>query len=317
MVLLLVILILVFVLTNETTIKDWYILATYTPPKVIVNIADTDTMTSYAKTLFYVNKPQLDDKADFAIHCPNGLEEDYVLGCYHTGDRGIYILDVNNPKLKTLDSVTGAYEMLHAAYGRLSSEQRNNLDQVMNDFYSKHINSSEIKSQMAAYAATEPGAKDDELFSVLATEVSVIPQTLSKQYSLYFYNRSKLVQMFNQYQEAFNTRLAEVKADDTQLAKLMLTIKNNETTISNLNATINQESKLLSSELAGGDLNQYNLAISNYNSQVNQYNQLILSTRADISQYNLLVDSRNSLVLAEQQLVKAISPYSKSVLTTK
>ncbi len=297
----------IWAIFNAQKIRDWYILANYKPPLSISQLAGYDTMTPYAKRLFYVNKPQLDNKTIFSKVCPNGTEQTYVLGCYHTGDNGIFLLDVHIAALNGLDQVTAAYEMLHAGYARLSNSNRNIIDQRMWNFYIHKVTSTEIKRQMAAYAATEPGAKYDELYSVLATEVTSLPSSINNQYKIYFYNRAKIVDTYNKYQAAFISRENLINKDDNTLTSLKKTIALNE-------SKLNIEQKNISSYLNtinsnGSNLNPslYNQEITQYNALVNSYNTLIDQTRAVINNYNTIVDSRNSLALEEQQLISAIS----------
>lgn len=294
-------------LINFQKIRDWYILSSYKPPTIIQSLAREDTMTIYAKNLFYVNEPKLESKYSFAKNCPNSSSDAYVIGCYHSGDQGIFILNVQDRQLNGIVPVTAAYEMLHSAYARLNSLSKSKLKNEMWAFYRTHVNSPQIKQQMASYAATEPGAQSDELFSVLGTEVPNLSSYLVNQYKAYFTNRMKIVSMYEDYQAAFTTRLAQIKKDDIKLSTLKGQIKNIDNQINNLLISINSESQLLNNERAKGDYTAYNSGVSAYNNLVNQYNSLVNTVKIDINDYNGVVSNRNSLVLEEQQLVKAIT----------
>lgn len=302
-------------LANARTVRDWYILATYTPPKAISDLAKTDTMTSYAKKLFYVNEPQLENKQQFAAQCPNGAEQTYVIGCYHSGDNGIYLLNIHNTQLNGIIPVTAAYEMLHAGYARLSSGDKSKLDKQMWSFYKKNITSAEIKQQMAAYAKTEPGEQYDELYSVLATEVMNLPVTLENHYRLYFTNRKYIVQMYINYQSAFTNRQKAIAADDAQLAVLKSQISSNEAELTNIKASIDSEQSILTASKNSGNINAYNNGVPNYNDLVDQYNSIVNQTKSEIDEYNVLVTKRNSLAFAEQQLVQALNASPQQTIT--
>ncbi len=297
----------VWSLFDLRTLRDWYILAVYKPPAEIVDIAKTDTMTSYARQLFYVNRPQISSKQLFAQNCPNGTEQSYVVGCYHAGDNGIYLLNVTDPRLNGIVEVTGAYEMLHAGYARLTNQQRNLIDQRMWTYYQSHDLGTEIKQQMAAYAKTEPGEQYDELYSVLATEVSDLPINLENQYRIYFTDRRQVVDMYNGYEAAFTERQAEIKADDNQLTTLKKQIQTEEGEISTLLANIQSDQNVLTSDKAQGRIADYNAEVVNYNDIVNSYDSLIVQIKSVISSYNGLVNSRNKLALEEQQLIQDIN----------
>lgn len=293
--------------THTVQIRDWYILSTYHPPAVVKQLANEDTMTSYAKMLFYVNEPNLANKTVFASNCPNGTDETYVIGCYHSGDHGIYLLNVTDPRLNGIVPVTAAYEMLHAGYARLSDSERATIDKEMWSFYLAHVTSSEIKQQMASYAVTEPGAKYDELYSVLATEVAKLPPALSNHYKLYFTDRSKIVAMYQSYQAAFNIRQTLIQKDTSQLSALKKTITANEATLNSMEATINSRQVTLNQLSASGNISAYNAAVGQYNLYVDRYNSLLETTRGQITYYNQLVANLNSQVLIEQQLTSDLN----------
>ncbi len=292
---------------NATALRDWIILEIYTPPKIISQLAETDTMTSYAKELFYVNEPRLLSKVAFSKYCPLDSGESYVIGCYHSGDSGIYLLAVKQSQLNGIIPVTAAYEMLHAGYARLSTPIRNKIDHLMQQFYSTHNLGSQIEEQMASYAKSEPGDRYDEMYSVLATEVAVLPAVLNSQYRIYFTNRQKIVSMYEGYQAAFNTRLQALESDNAQLTVLKSEIDANESSMHQMLISINSLKQSLSSDQSDGDISAYNAGVPTYNSLLNSYQNLVSTIKNEINSYNQIVSSRNSLALEEQQLVSAIS----------
>ncbi len=292
---------------NFTTIRDWYILLNYNPPSTIQALASYDTMTPYATKLFYVNKPLIESKTAFAIQCPGSSDSTHVIGCYHSGDNGIYLLNVTDSRLNGIIQVTAAYEMLHAGYARLSSSTKTKIDNAMWQYYSSANISSAIKQQMASYAISEPGAKYDELYSVLGTEVGPIPSYLENHYKIYFSNRAKIVAAYNGYQSAFNDRQQEIASIKAQLAVLKDQINALESSLSTLQSQLNSQQLTLNNDRFSNNFYAYNSAVNSYNATVNQYNSLVNSTKSDISQYNNLVDTANAIAIEEQQLVSAIS----------
>lgn len=295
---------------NATAIRDWIILETYKPPKIISQLAATDTMTSYAKELFYVNEPRLLNKLAFSKNCPLDSGETYVIGCYHSGDTGIYLLNVKQSQLNGIVPVTAAYEMLHAGYARLSASSKNKINDLMQKFYSSHNLGSQIEEQMASYAKSEPGERYDEMYSVLATEVADLPAALNSQYALYFINREKIVSMYQGYQAAFNTRLQALESDNAQLTVLKSEIDANQSSIHHMLLSLNLLKQSLSSYQSSGAISAYNSAAAKYSTLINSYNSLALTLRSEITTYNQIVSSRNSLALEEKQLVAAISTES-------
>ncbi len=307
----------VWMLFNLTAVRDWIILASYNPPQSVTAIANEDQMTPYAKNLFYVNRPAILGKSQFAQQCPNRLEQSYVIGCYHGGDNGIFLLDVTDPRLNGIMPVTAAYEMLHAGYARLSVVQRTSLDASMWAYYEKYVSSPEIHQQMASYAKTEPGAKYDELYSVLGTEVMNLSPQLERHYKLYFTNRQTIVKTYLGYEAEFTQRQQQIASDDLQLSNLKYQITADQTKLSSWQVAINTQAGQMKTLLNNNAYNAYNSLIPVYNNQVNAYNQLLAQTKSLITQYNNLVNTRNSLALEEQQLVQSLNSSSLPALPTK
>src|SRR5882757_9682250 len=109
---------------NRQGILDTWKLRNYTIPATGSTLATNDTMTQQARHIFYVNTPQITDKQPFADNCPSGTEQSVVLGCYHGNQNGIFVLQVADSRLDGVEQVTAAHELLHAAYDRLSSRQK-------------------------------------------------------------------------------------------------------------------------------------------------------------------------------------------------
>ena len=126
-------------LWQRQNIFDWAQLRDYTPPAAIVSLAEADSMNEKAKRIFYVNHPQLtSDTTSFRQACSIS-EQTIVLGCYHPDQQGIFVYDVQDERLSGIEEVTSAHEMLHAAYDRLSSKDRKDVDKMLNDFYKNDL----------------------------------------------------------------------------------------------------------------------------------------------------------------------------------
>jgi hypothetical protein len=100
-VLLVLVVLLFLAVRHPYAIPDWFRLRGYEPGAVITAIADATAMTDKAKHLFFINHPQLQDKAAFRQSCPQYDEQTIVIGCYAAGQRGIFILRVNDYTLHT------------------------------------------------------------------------------------------------------------------------------------------------------------------------------------------------------------------------
>src|SRR3569832_105079 len=96
---------------NRWGIYDAVRLHNYQAPAEIAQLASNDAMNDSTRRLFYVNHPELNDKATFSGHC-KGSEKTIVLGWYITS-QGIYLYNVTDHRLSGIVEVTAAHETLH------------------------------------------------------------------------------------------------------------------------------------------------------------------------------------------------------------
>jgi len=311
---LVVVLILVGIgLYNRRTIADWWTLLGYNPPSAVVQLASSDTMTGYARRVFYVNKPQIEDKSAFAPNCPSGTEQTVVLGCYHGGQSGIFLLQVTDSRLKGLEQVTAAHETLHALYERLGSGQRQQVDGWLEDFYKTGLHDQTIKMQIDSYRKSEPHSLDDEMNSIIGTEVKQLPAPLENYYRQYFTDRGKVVAYYQNYQAAFTERQRALKTDDAKLTSMKSQIDSLKSQLEADGQKLMSERAQLDSEKAGGQTSDYNGRVPAFNAAVSSYNDKVAQLRDLIASYNKLVGQRNAVALEAQQLVQEITSQPKKI----
>jgi hypothetical protein len=291
------------VLVNHQSIEDYLRLRHYDAPPVISQLATQDTMTAYARKVFYVNSPTIEDKAVFSQNCPNdGGEKTIVLGCYHSNQQGIFLLNVTDNRLNGVEQVTAAHETLHAIYDRLSSKERATVDAMLLNYYDHDLTDPRIKQTIAAYKQSEPNDVVNEMHSVFGTEVPNLPPALENYYKKYFTNRAAITAYAATYQSEFITRQTEVAQDDAQLNIMKTSINDQQSDLTNKLAAITTQQTKLQQEKNSGDITDYNAGVPNYNSLIVAYNSEVTSLQALINQYNTLVNTRNSVALQEQQL---------------
>src|SRR5438045_4204235 len=110
-----------FVYLERQNVYDWWRLRNYVVPSNVAALADDTTMDPLARKIFYVAHPALQERDTFRANCTVD-EKTIVLGCYRSGI-GIFVYDVNDPRLNGILQVTAAHEMLHAAYERLNTKE--------------------------------------------------------------------------------------------------------------------------------------------------------------------------------------------------
>ncbi|MFI5270640.1 MAG: hypothetical protein ACHQT9_01165 [Candidatus Saccharimonadales bacterium] len=293
-------------IVNKQKIEDWWRLRGYSPPAAISQLADQDTMNSYTRHLFYLNRPQLlPTVKSFRASCPEN-KDTIVLGCYHPDQNGIYIFNVADPTLAGVQQVTAAHEVLHAVYARLTNAQRTTLDSELQDFNDHHLQSSVVKDEVKLYKETEPSDVYDEMSCTFGTEIANLTPALENYYKNYFTNRSAIVAYEQQYESAFSSRQAQIKQYDAQLAQMKTQIDAQQSAINSTQNILDTMLQNLNSYKASGDYADYNYGVPEYNAQVDKYNSQIRYLTSLINSYNSLVAQRNAIAGQYTTLTNAI-----------
>lgn len=295
------------VIWNLQAIIDWWRLRDYTPAASISALADQTTMSDKARKLFYVNHPQLLTGSVFSSYCKLGAEKTVVLGCYLSGDRGIYLYQVTEERLRGVVETTAAHEMLHVAYDRLSDSEKQRIDSLLTNFYSSGLQDERVKQTIEAYKQSEPDELVNEMHSIFATEVAVLPEELEAYYRIYFADRASVVAMASRYQAEFTSRREQAAAYDTQLATLKKQIDANQTSSATKRQTLDRDYARMQALQQNGDVSNYNRLVDTYNAGVQAYNNLLTTTRNQIEQYNQIVEQRNAVALEERALAQALT----------
>lgn len=290
---------------QRDVVLDWAWTRQYTPSPEVAQLASDTDMTSYARRLFYVNHPQIEDKQAFNQHCERASQEIAVLGCFRGNRSGIYIYNVTDDRLAGIKQVTAAHEMLHQAYARLSGDERNHIDGLLNA-YASTITDQALKDKIASYQKTEPNDVTNELHSILGTEVTSLPPELETYYKRYFIDRAKVVAYHAQYQAAFDERTREIADYDKRLATLRPQIDVAKAALQQQEAELTREQNQLAAYKNANQVSEYNAAVPSYNALVYLYRAKVEATNQLIAQYNQLVEQRNALAVQEQELQRAL-----------
>lgn len=281
---------------QKLAIYDFLRLRNYQPSAQVVALATNTTMKDSARHLFYVYHPSIEDSQPFNSHC-SGQEKTIILGCY-VKNHGIYLYKVTDTRLNGILEVTAAHEDLHAAYDRLSSRERTRIDSLLNETYA-NITDKRIRETIENYKKN--GADiNNELHSILGTEVRNLPQELEAYYGRYFTNRNKIVDYSEQYEAAFTTRQQRLADIEGQLGQLKIQIDGLE---SELQAEANALARDRHSVNNQAEANAFNARVDSYNEGVQQLNSLI-------RQYNVLVEEYKSLAIEQKSLYGAIDSHS-------
>ena len=292
---------------QRDALYDWYRLRGYVPPAAIAQLASDTTMTDYAEHMFYVNRPEQKERGTFTQFCPAGTEQSVVLGCYKGGQNGIYLLRVPNAELAGVEQVTAAHEMLHAAYERLSVNDRNSIDAQLQDYYQTKLTDQTIKDTIDEYKRTEPNDVVNEMHSIFATQIADLPEGLQTYYQKYFTNRATVTNYYATYEAAFTTRQQQIKQSDAQLDAWKSQINELEANVTAQQNNIDQQRTALNTARNSGNIDSYNAGVDSFNSAVVAYNADVKRLQGLIKDYNDLVNTRNSIAFEQRELVQSLS----------
>ena len=204
---------------NDQEILDRYFVWRNPPMPEIVAIADKTNMSDTGRRIFFASSPSIDDAADFNENCSDIETTMIILGCYANGR--IHIFNIRDQRIADAKYVTSAHEMLHAAYVRLSKDERRTVDRLLEEAYQYASANDELRDVMAEYARVEPDQRHNELHSILGTEYAELSSELEKYYARYFIDQRKIVDMAVQYRKVFKnleTEQAGLKAKLDRLA---------------------------------------------------------------------------------------------------
>lgn len=262
----------------------------FSPDDNVVGLVDKSGLSDKGKFYFYASQPKLDGTINFNRICGSVENIASILGCY-VDDR-IFIYDIYDLKLEGIREVTAAHEMLHAAYARLNKYERIKVDKLLINEYEKIKDSKSFSSRMEFYSKVEPGQINNELHSLIGTEVADISPELEDYYKKYFKDRKIILNLNSKYLNAF-----QQLRDKAELLRLK---------INNIDIKIADKS------------DDYNLNITNLNQDVLDFNDKVLSGFFTVqSQLDLERDNLNfrvyALKLVRSEIESEISERNKAV----
>lgn len=193
-----------WVLLNRQYVIDQLTVWQYEPAVDVVALVDDSGMAEEGRFYFYASTPKLiADQKTYNASCPRQEEGSAILGCYASGK--IYVYDVPDERLASVPPVTAAHEMLHAVYERMDSDEKAQVNKLLEVEYKKLLstNDAKFRERMEYYARTEPGERDNELHSIIGTEIHAVSEELEAHYSQYFDDRQKVVTLHGSYNDQF------------------------------------------------------------------------------------------------------------------
>lgn len=291
----------IFAVLNLQAMKDRYVVQTSSLQPAAAHLESDLDLTKTGSFLFAASQPEVQTATQFNESCGSvAREQSIVLGCYAA--QRIYIYKVDDSRLKGVEQVTAAHELLHGVYDRMSEGERQRIDKLLED-QAKNIDDIRLKTTIAEYQKTEPTQVVNELHSIFGTEVSVLSPKLEEHYRKYFLNRQKIVDYANQYEQTFTNINQKIDDYDTKLTALKNQKDEIEDALKTKQHKIEADKQNLSSLRRSGNVDAYNNAVPNYNQQIREYNSQLEQLKAIINEYNDLVIKRNTLATTQIDLI--------------
>ena len=206
---------------HRQDIQDHFRASGFDPSPRTVEVMHELDLTTTGERVFLASQPTIDGSQLFNEQCADvdHSEQGHVLGCF-TGDR-IHLFDVPDERVNGIVEVTAAHEVLHAAYSRMSDDERAVLaERLMTEFDTLSADNPELAERMAVYDHLSEAAFANELHSVLGTEVQNLPEWLEEHYAEWFVNRGALVDHFDAYHSVFIELRDQADAIDAEMTAL-------------------------------------------------------------------------------------------------
>jgi len=296
---------------NKQLIIDQITVLQYKPSSEVVSLADNTGLGSYGIFLFMASQPMLAKTAGevktFNSVCSDIERTTSILGCY--SNYRIYLYDVTDAQLDGVKETTAAHETLHAAYLRMNKDEKNAVDVLLEAEAKKLETNKDFAERMAYYDRNEPGQRDNELHSVIGTEIAIISPELETYYKKYFSDRQKVVTLNAKYISVFQELTAKA---DALLAQLNALSENISTSSSQYNAdtkSLNADIAAFNSQASNGsfksqsEFNSQRAALSARVVALGQYRGTI---NGNMSKYDTILAEYNSIASQSKKLSNSL-----------
>lgn len=199
---------------QSRTVHDFWAGLWYSPSEQMATLATELELTSTGERILKATQPVLEARESFNEHCDSHKTELSLLGCYTEGK--IYVYEITEERLSASNKVTLAHELLHAAWERMGSSEREEIREMLAQVRSE--NEEWFATELEAYSENE---QTEEVWTRAGTKLRELPEELEAKYAKYFRNRLKIVEFYDTYQAPFR----ELQARNEELRKLIFATK--------------------------------------------------------------------------------------------
>jgi hypothetical protein len=206
-----------WVVDNRQSIKDQLVAYQFDTPEVIASYIDQAGLSEEGSLYLRTSLPRVVPSYEFDRYCTRDEPGIGVLGCYTTRDSRIYLYDVTDERLHSIEPVVAAHEMLHAVWFRKSEAEKAELAPLLEEAFASLGPDHQLVERIASYEADNPASRIPELYSIIGTEIRDIPAALEAHYALYFDDRRKVVDLADEVYRVFDTLQAELEQLSNEL----------------------------------------------------------------------------------------------------
>ncbi len=217
--------------TYRGEIRDHFLASSFEPTQRVNQIRDEIELSATGDRVFLASQPTIGGRDEFNRWCAgvDHTEEGHVLGCF--AERRIRLFEVTDQRLTGVVETTAAHELLHAAWSRMSQEERAELtDTLVAEYDARAATDAEFSQRMSVYESLSRSAFANELHSVFGTEVRELSPELEQHYAKWFEDRSVIVDWYDGYHGVFVELKAEAERLSAELEELRSDIEDRSAT---------------------------------------------------------------------------------------
>jgi hypothetical protein len=294
-------------IANRQRVIDQVTVWQFHPSAEVSGLVDRAGMNDNGKFYYLASQPKLDGTSNFNKECDRVESTVSILGCY--SNSRIYIYDVTDKQLDGVREVTAAHETLHVIYARMSDDDKKKVNALIESEYAKLSSDKAFSDLVAFYDRTEPGQRDNELHSIIGTEVASLDPALESHYDQYFTNRQNVVALNSQYSSVFKSLKARADDLSAQLDVLSATITSRSAQYNTDVNTLNSDVSAFNARAASGGFYsqaQFNMERAALTQRLADLQTEKSEIDSLISQYKTMLDEYNSLASQSKKLYSII-----------
>lgn len=292
--------------TRSQWIRDRWVVWTQPSPPEIEAIADATGMSEEGRLVYLASTPEIEAGEDFAQHC--AVETGIVLGCYVREE--IFLFEVLDDRLAGTIEVTAAHEMLHAAYDRLSPEEREHVDALVASAVELLPADDRVFEEIALYEQRQlPG----EWHSRLGTEFATLPPELEAYYTRWFDDRAKVVALHERSRAVLEQLEAEIEARVAELDALDADLEARIAGHRAATAALEADILAFNARADAGDFSsqaQFDRERAALVERSERLDQEATAINADIDRFNTLAEELTALDADYADLYESLDPFA-------